>query len=263
MHNVSDALPFQSYPALVRWRQCARPTTAAALLKGVSRLLVLVPHADDETLGCGGLIAAASDANIEVLVVVLTDGAGSHPGSRSWPPRRLSDQRSRELRRAVSILTSGHGRSRCLGLPDGGLGDAEPDLDWLPPADLIVTTWRDDPHPDHQAAFRIGETAARRNGARLLAFPLWVLTTDQSPPIDFPIYAIDIWPQLSRKRRALEAHTSQLGMLVRDDPHGFVLDNNLRALFVRNDEAFVDATPAPGECNLQQRGEHRLVAPPV
>ena len=44
------------------------------------RILCIAPHADDETLGCGGLISKLRKANLEVLIFVATgSGEGKHP----------------------------------------------------------------------------------------------------------------------------------------------------------------------------------------
>src|SRR5690606_16204888 len=45
------------------------------------RITVIAPHPDDESLGCGGLIAALAADGRAVQVVFVTDGAGSHPNS--------------------------------------------------------------------------------------------------------------------------------------------------------------------------------------
>ena len=55
--------------------------------------LILAPHPDDESLGCGGLIAESCARGQPPLLVVLTDGAGSHPHSCEYPPSRLRDVR--------------------------------------------------------------------------------------------------------------------------------------------------------------------------
>ena len=41
--------------------------------------MVLAPHADDESLGCGGLISELAAQGRPPVVVVVTDGTGSHP----------------------------------------------------------------------------------------------------------------------------------------------------------------------------------------
>src|SRR5690606_38092378 len=47
-------------------------------------LLVIAPHPDDETLGCGGVIALATCRNVRVHTVFVTDGGASHPNSAEW-----------------------------------------------------------------------------------------------------------------------------------------------------------------------------------
>ena len=46
------------------------------------RLLVIAPHADDETIGAGGLMARAKDVGAEVFVQVLTVGDLDHYDGR-------------------------------------------------------------------------------------------------------------------------------------------------------------------------------------
>ncbi|MFZ1431665.1 MAG: PIG-L family deacetylase [Geminicoccaceae bacterium] len=67
-------------------------------------VVVVAPHPDDESLGCGGLIAACCAHGIEVRLLVLSDGTGSHPNSRRYPADRLRDLREAELEQATSIL---------------------------------------------------------------------------------------------------------------------------------------------------------------
>src|SRR6202167_1978892 len=71
---------------------------------GGERPLILAPHADDETLGCGALIAACCERGQPPVVVILTDGAASHPGSKQYPPERLRQLRAEEARQAVAAL---------------------------------------------------------------------------------------------------------------------------------------------------------------
>ena len=55
------------------------PAVAASVLLRGRPLLVLAPHPDDESLGCGALLAQAF-AGAGAHVACLTDGAASHPG---------------------------------------------------------------------------------------------------------------------------------------------------------------------------------------
>src|SRR5258705_13735298 len=65
------------------------------------RVLVIAPHADDETLGVGGTIARRAAEGHEVHVAVVTGhGADPHP---LWP-RSLWDRIRAEARRAMEVL---------------------------------------------------------------------------------------------------------------------------------------------------------------
>ena len=43
----------------------------------MKRVLVVAPHQDDETLGCGGLIARKRYEGLPVHVVFITDGSAT------------------------------------------------------------------------------------------------------------------------------------------------------------------------------------------
>ena len=83
-------------------------------------VLVLAPHPDDESLGCGGLIAAALAAGRRLGVVFLSDGAASHPGH---PAAALRAMREAEARAALTRLGAPDGAARFLGLPDSRVPD--------------------------------------------------------------------------------------------------------------------------------------------
>ncbi|MBV8966602.1 MAG: PIG-L family deacetylase, partial [Mycobacteriaceae bacterium] len=93
---------------------------------------------------------------------------------------RLERLRRLELVGATTVL--GVTNRRHLGLPDGELADHEA---WL--ADRLTAllarrargiwcaaTWRGDGHPDHEAVGRATALAARRTGAVLLEYPVWM-----------------------------------------------------------------------------------------
>ena len=46
----------------------------------MSKVLVIAPHPDDETLGCGGLISKLNQEKIDINIIVVTGaGEGKHP----------------------------------------------------------------------------------------------------------------------------------------------------------------------------------------
>ena len=243
MHNDTVPVSFPAH-ALARWQAASTPIGIGELLGAARSLGVIVPHPDDETLGCGGLIAAAAAHGLTVTVTFLTDGGASHPESTTWPPDRLALRRQHEAACAVATLTEGNGQIVFAAAPDGRLADHPGAGDVVPLADLFVTCWHGDPHPDHVAAFAIARTVAARFSAPLLAFPLWVLTTDAPVPGGI-IHRLDVSPYLDRKRRALAAHSSQLGFPEAGVP-GFVLDSMLQRLFVRPDELFARVDGSKG-----------------
>lgn len=215
-------------------------------------LVVVAPHPDDETLGCGGLIADACSRGRHVEIVCVSDGGASHPGSRAWPRPRLSDLRAGEARVASAILGLSPDRLTFIGLADGGLPRMGPDFDRAVDiiagraracgAATICVTWAHDPHRDHQAAHAMAAAAALFCGAGLLSYPVWGHTlapaTEVSPGLPRG-GRLDITRHVARKARAIAAHRSQLGLVVDDDPDGFVLDREMQARFVRPFEIFL------------------------
>ena len=229
------------------------PVEDSRAVLGAEPLLVLAPHPDDESLGCGGLIAEHHARGHDVHVLVLTDGTGSHPRSREYPPTRLAALRMREARDAICALGLPEDRIEFLGLRDGHapLGGRELDDAAARVAayassrgiSVICTTWPHDPHPDHQAAYRVGQLAARQVGARLLGYPVW---TWSLPPTgwlpDAPLRGarLDITRHLAAKRSAIACHRSQLTDLIQDDPSGFRLSPAFMAIFDWPFEVFIN-----------------------
>jgi LmbE family N-acetylglucosaminyl deacetylase len=214
--------------------------------------LVLAPHPDDESLGCGGLAAMASACGRPPAIVAITDGAGSHPNSRSHPPVRLRATREAELRDAAAILGVGAERVHCLGLPDTGAPLAGPYFDSAVAAVValvrryrvttIFATWRYDPHNDHAATAALGEAVARKAGIEVAYYPVWGWVLPQDAPL--PIMTVvgqrlDITAVLERKRWAIAAHRSQYSDLITDDPDGFRLPHALLRVFEQPFEVFL------------------------
>lgn len=219
---------------------------------GGGTALVLAPHPDDESLGCGGLIAEACARGLAPVVVVLTDGAMSHPTSRSHPPHKLRALRRAEAREAVAALGLGSERLHFLDIPDGRAPREGPDMEAAAArvADLarahnagtILASWEHDPHADHVAAQAIARAAARLVGARVVSYPVWgwALPRRALLPAGPVVGArLDIARHLPAKRRAIAAHGSQHPGLIADDPRGFSLPESLLSAVDRPFEVFL------------------------
>ena len=212
--------------------------------------LILAPHADDESLGCGGLIAEACAQGWPPVVAILTDGVGSHP---NYPPARLRALREQEAAVATGLLGLPRDRLHFLGLPDTAAPLAGPGFERAVAelarlrrrhgCGVVLAPWRHDPHCDHEAAAAMAAAMARAEGVRVLSYPVWGWTLPPDamlPRAAVTGWRLDISAHLAAKRRAIAAHASQHGGLIADDPAGFQLPPGLLSVFERPYEVFLD-----------------------
>lgn len=189
-----------------------------ALAPPGTRVVAVAPHPDDEILSCAGLLQLMSARGDTPLVVAVTDGEASHPGSPDWPAERLAQERARETVLALDCLGVKAELTR-LRIADGGVTAAEQELAQrlaaiVQPGDLVVTTWRYDGHPDHEATARACAAACRQRDARLLQVPVWgwhwSAPGDGAIPLSHAI-KLALPPQaVERKRAALGCFLSQV-----------------------------------------------------
>jgi len=216
-------------------------------------LLVFAPHPDDETLAAGGLLQRAHEAGARVHICFVTNGENN-----PWPQRieerclrigdpgrlRLAVRRRRELRAALAELALTRATTSFLGLADRGvmrrvLEDTAATAAMLAfeirahRPTLLVAPSADDRHPDHAAVGHLldfvfsalGDLRAavsrrlvyRVHGARI---------RPGEPRVDLALSAVE----RERKRRAIEAHASQL-----------VVRGRFYRAFARDDEVFATA----------------------
>lgn len=223
---------------------------ALTLLDGgrIERVVVVAAHPDDETLGAGGLIAAATAAGLRMDVVVFTDGEASHPHSPSTTAEQLAVLRRRETRAAVHRL-SPSSSVIFTDLGDGRLGESLTEAvstlvdvigedGWKT---LLVSPWRGDRHPDHAAAGQAAAIAAERTDARRLEYPIWLwhwATPDEAPWAAMRGLSLDDVAR-SAKESALAQHTSQVKALSEAAGDEVLLTADMLAHFHRDREVFV------------------------
>ena len=234
--------------------------------------MVLAPHPDDETLGCGAVIARARAAGDQVVVVVVTDGRHS-TASTVMGPHLLARTRAAELRLACRILGVSDEQVVQLDREDGTLSGCVAELaDEL--AALLVTRQPEavfvpcaqDIHPDHQALHQALCLALRRTGSAggpggsspvVLAYPVWTWMSgpwflDADPARRLPLQAwamrqlsaggrwvaVRCGDHLRAKTAAIAAYASQTTNLTGERSWSY-LSAEAVALFQQPSEVFL------------------------
>jgi LmbE family N-acetylglucosaminyl deacetylase len=144
--------------------------------------LVLAPHPDDETLGCGATILRKVAAGTPVTVVVVADGRHSHR-SEHITAEGLGAMRRAEMVEAGRRLGLPTDALRQFGYEDRTLPEHEDELvpriadlvDELRPDEVYVTGVFE-PLPDHAALGRATRRALARTGhdCLLMEYPIWL-----------------------------------------------------------------------------------------
>lgn len=218
----------QPLHAPAAWQEwiTARPVArlgVADIVPARQRLVVVAPHPDDELLACGLLMQAHAQQGGRSLIIGVTDGEASHAGDPGWAAPALAAARREERLAGLRALGLQGAPLRLLGLSDGGVAQQRPALaralhEALAPGDVVVSTWRLDGHPDHEACGAAAAEAARAAGATLWEAPVWMWHWAD------PAHAQIPWQRLralrlggseaacavARKQMALAHHRSQL-----------------------------------------------------
>ncbi|MVM28689.1 PIG-L family deacetylase [Spirosoma sp. HMF4905] len=227
-------------------------------LRTIGSALVIAPHPDDESLGCGGTIAQLRALGYAVHVAFVSDGTMSHPNSKAYPVERLRDLRESEARAALHVLAVDPDDCTFLRYRDrqvptnGASGFAEVAtrmarlIDQVKPTTVFVP-WRRDPHPDHRASWQIVQEALRQTTIKPRVFEyliwLWELgkQADMPNPDEVMIWCVSIDSVMDQRNRAIAAHRSQVTHLIDDDPTAFYLSPDLLTHFEQPRELFLEA----------------------
>ena len=221
-------------------------------------MLVVAPHPDDGTLGCGALMARLRLGGSSVHELVVTEGGGSHPRHPRLSPDKIAALRHAEECEAMRRLGVDEANLHFLNATDGM-------LDRLSPAEaerieggilaVIVSVRPDeilvpcslDGSSEHDACFGLFSRALARTDLRprILEYPIWSLW---NPLRTFRMLrtARRIWraptaDNLDAKRRALGAYASQFEPTPPwTEP---VLPKGFLALFTQTAEYFFEREP--------------------
>lgn len=242
------------------------PLCISETLTQWGRTLVVAPHPDDESLGCGGAIALLRQQQRPVHVLFVSDGSMSHPQSKKYTTEARSALREQEAKNALGYLKVASSDITFLRLPDTRVPTApnsgersayfdkavervQQCLEATHP-DTVLVPWRRDPHGDHRATWQLLRAAvdAYEDPIRWLEYPVWVWTS--SEPTDLPTAADGSWFKINvrsvidQKQRAIAAHLSQTTPLIDDDPDGFTLSPDMIGYFIRGYEYYLEPSHA-------------------
>lgn len=219
--------------------------------------LIVAPHADDETLGCGGLIALKRQQGARVCVVILTDGRASHPDHPRLSGEDLVATRQQEAIQALGLLGVSPEQVHFLNQPDQSVSTLSPVatqsvvnqlvqlLKELTPQESYVT-YRSDVHSDHEATYRLVTDAIAQSQLpiRLYEYPIytfwrpWLLNLEAAGIST--LHRLPIGSVLAQKKRAIRVYRSQYLPIPPDQkatlPEGFIYR------FMRPYELFFEST---------------------
>lgn len=222
------------------------PFAGLDAIVGAGGLVVLAPHPDDESLGCGALMRAACCAGRSVMVVVVTDGRRSHPPSPNMSADSLASLRALEVRAAVAAL---HPDIRLIEL---GFHDCETPVTAKEAAiaaghiagavdtvgaTAILTAWQGDPHIDHKATAGLAHhTIMLRPHLRLWSYPIWGRFAPTDAPAPKRIVRFDPEPFRGAKAVAIACHRSQMTRMIDKTEQGFMMPEAMQAHFIDHPE---------------------------
>ncbi|MBV8886447.1 MAG: PIG-L family deacetylase [Chroococcidiopsidaceae cyanobacterium CP_BM_RX_35] len=233
------------------------PLHSAETVAQFGSTLVVAPHPDDESLGCGGVIALLRSFDCAVSVLVISDGTRSHPRSRKYPALALRALRETETQSALAILGVEASQVTFLGLPDGAVPNSGAAgfeqavarccdcLAALAPKTIFLP-WRLDPHPDHRAAWQLMRKviADLHLAPIIVEYPIWDWDPEQRDSLPTPNqvtgWRLDISRVLELKLQAIATYRSQTTDLIDDDPEGFRLQPEMLANFAHPWEVFLE-----------------------
>lgn len=165
------------------------------------RILVVAPHPDDESVGCGGLLARFGP---QCDVLLLTDGRKGGPADGSQTEAETVRIRRGEFAAAAAFFQVG--KTFALELPDSQLWARRSDVSGIDLSGYakVFVPYRAERHPDHAAAYRIikGLFKKQRCPGELLEYEVW-------SPITAPNRFLDISECMNRKLEGIRLYASQ------------------------------------------------------
>lgn len=194
--------------------------------------IVFSPHQDDETLGCGGMIALKRQLGVPVKVVFITDGRYGSPQPIE-SQQEFVNTRKQEAVAALKLLGVESSEISFLDQLDGSLATLSQEqsqnlieqlsqlLQHFMPEEVYVPHCNDF-HADHEATYSLVQAAIAKAciKVQLWQYPIWLLWQN---PLSFQLklkdissaYRLSIHSVQNKKHQAIETYQSQIPGLTR------------------------------------------------
>jgi N-acetylglucosamine malate deacetylase 1 len=176
--------------------------------KNKRSVIIVCAHNDDQVLAAGGTIRKYVDEGIDVHTYIFSYGETSHPHLK---PEIIANTRKKESIRASKILGE---HITYFGIKEGSfLKDFDQkkleSIIRIKKPFRIFTHSPDDPHPDHQAVFKLTRSALQKINFKgdLYVFDVWNIFAFRTR--NYPKLFVDISTTFSKKREAIQQHKSQ------------------------------------------------------
>ncbi|MCH2204097.1 MAG: PIG-L family deacetylase, partial [Fuerstiella sp.] len=180
----------------------------------IRNVVVFAPHQDDESIGCGGLLARLA-GSAKITVVFVTDGAADNLGVS------LTDSIALRRGEALRALEYVGATSRFLDLPNVDLTFDDHCINEFRKAligqqpDLILAPWMFD-RPEKHRLCSAALCEALKQLPHLHGTPLWGYQVHNCL---FPNVVIDITEFVDIKTRMIQCHRSQIQSVAPFDHH--------------------------------------------
>jgi LmbE family N-acetylglucosaminyl deacetylase len=214
--------------------------------------LVIAPHPDDESIGCGGTIARHVQAGSRIKVIFLTDGEMGDEKQRfgrDYP--RMRKTAAVNALAALGVVTH-----EFWSFPDGRLRESVPKIAERMllslqefPAQLAYVPSPFEAHPDHRAAFQALWGIRETIDVALVAYE--VLT-----PL-LPNTLVDITSTIAQKRNAIRCYHTELSY------HDYLNTaeglNRFRSITIGGESAYAEAFITTDKRNSVRGFSHELM----
>lgn len=196
------------------------PLLAQKPIMSNKRTLIIAPHPDDETFGCGGLITQKIQNGANVSILFLTNGEKS---LQSVPEAELKQMRRESAINAAKLLGVSKRNIHWMDLPDGAISrlgtpafdDARDNLlkiiQTLEVEEVYATHYLDG-WSDHIAAYELALEALKKSGQEIDLYLYWVwvwyyLGIKQIVSLPWnKIFLLPIHSVFDKKQKALEVY---------------------------------------------------------